>query len=81
MTSYTVTMDTFYATKLAKLKQLEALLDRALKACGELESHESKAPGGEEGYMFSTFATLSEVHADVVTEVDAVHALVDMQNV
>lgn len=75
---YTVFMDRFYSTKAALLLKLQSHLDAALHACGELEKHEATAPAGEEGFMFSTFATLSDLHAGVADEVDAVRAMVQL---
>lgn len=69
-------MERFYTTKAALLLKLQSHLNAALHAVGELEKHEASAPAGEEGYMFSTFATLSDVHAGVSDEVDAVRAMV-----
>lgn len=68
-------MDRFYSTKVALLLKLQSRLDAALHTCGELEAHEAGAPGGEEGYMFETFATLTDLHGRVADEVAAVRAL------
>lgn len=71
-------MERFYTTKAALLLKLQSHLNAALLACSELERHEAGAPAGEEGYMFSSFATLSELHAEVSGEVDAARAMVKL---
>jgi len=72
---YTVIMDRFYTAKVAYLLKLQSRLEAALHTCGEVEAHEATAPAGEEGYMFETFATLTDLHARVADEVAAVRAL------
>lgn len=68
-------MDRFYGTKVALLLKLQSRLEAALAACSDLEGHEAGAPAGEEGYMFETFATLTDLHARVADEAAAVRAL------
>lgn len=68
-------MDAFYTAKIFKLQRLLSQLDSALHTCGDLARHEAGAPAGEEGYTFDVFADLSEIHARIAAEVEAVRVL------